>query len=1497
MGMTGERDGQRPVAPPAEDAEPGDSSDFGDSFLQDVAKPAPQARLRPLLLGERLGGSDGRRFEILQALGEGSMGHVFRAHDEELQRVVALKFLFPYEELDGMELREARAIARLDHENIVRIFDVSEWSSAPGERPLLFLVMECLEGESLASLLKREHKLALPHTLRLMRGVAAGLAHAHKHRIVHRDLKPSNVFITHEGTVKLLDFGLAWVAPTGAAPAPQHLPTAGTPKYMAPEQWRGAPVDERADIWAAGVMLYELLTGELPYPGLQPEALRERVLSPEPLPSLRERHPELPWELESLVSLALAKEPDQRLLSAEALREELRELEEHLRPRREAQRAVAPQRRQVTLVSCRLAGLSALAEKLDPEDFSELEAAFHRAASKVIQRHGGFITLCMGDEVLACFGYPVAREGDSERAVLTGLELPRAVHEDLHARPLPEPPLELAVRVGIDTGLVVMDDTLPELQGRTPTIQGEAPRIAAWLGQQAGPDEVVLGPSTYSLVHRAFDTTPLGSRAFDERRTLEVHRAVRPRMAIIRFERALLGGGALSPLVGRERELRLLLEAWRRACEGHGSYMLVSGEAGIGKSRLLQELRERVLPEDPLVLRLQCWSQFSNSALHPVIELLRRQWLRPERSPEENLRALERQLAARGLTPVQVGLLASLVSLPVDEDAPPLHLTPQRQKEELMAALAALAVRQEADRSLLVWVEDLHWADPSTLQLLGFLLELVGRLRVLVVMSARLEFRPPWGQHPSFHSLALERLSAASTARLMKQVGRGRELPEEVVRQLVDRTDGIPLFIEEMTRVLVEGGAAAAIPLTLQELLLARLDSLPRRQKQLAQQCAVVGRSFSHALLLLLTGLTDAELRRDLARLMDVGLLQPWEESAEPGYQFRHALLQEAALQSLPRGVRRQLHRRIAQALEAYPVKPAGSLAYHYLAGHDEAKGLEYTLLAARSAKRQYANDEAIHHYHRALEVLSSAEGLPRARVEEERRTVLLELAQTLLQSGRYTDAIEMFEQRLKGERVEGVRAEIHVGLGRAFQEKGEPGRAIQELERALKLLGRAPPPRNRVGRAVHTAIQFGIHLLRPAFPWILRPVPTAQRVRFLKQLNTLMSLIRIYYFVDLSKLTWAMVLALNMAERSRTEYGLSHANGYYASLLFGAGLLKRSLRYLTRALESGRRSRDAAAEGVALSRLGTHALFANELERAVRQEEEAIRVLRQVGERWEVQTSMMILATSHFLAARFDAAERSYREMGELGLELNALMHQGWAHAWVPMCRYLQGAGDVEQLYEELEQGLRISIQLNDLANQCAALNHLANISVREHQVEQAARVAVRAFDTVWRYQVLVPFLQIGLVDAAEAALFALEEGATSVPRSKLRRIARLSILKARALSSIYPYMKGPALRVKARALKLRKGVAAAEPVFLRAISHLEKGPNRWELGVAYFDAAVALPRRRVELLKRARETFTAIGAQAELRRVERLEAAAQRSKARAQRPAPSTSTEPLWQ
>ncbi|AKJ02867.1 putative ATPase [Archangium gephyra] len=941
-------------------------SESDDSFLREVLQVEPSSRLP--VPGQRLGGPEGRRFEILEPMGRGGMGQVFRARDETLRREVALKFLLPRPGFEELALAEARAVARLDHENIVRIFDVAEWSHTPGDARVPFLVMECLEGESLAGLLRRERP-ELRRALEILEAIAAGLAHAHARGIVHRDLKPGNVFLTREGTVKLLDFGLSHLA---VEPVRSKLqPAGGTPAYMAPEQWRGEPQDARTDIWAAGVVLYELLTGEPPFQGATMAELRERVTSLEPAPPVRVRHPEVPRRVAVLLTTALAKEPARRFSSALELRQEVRELRGRLfEAGRETRGAAAePQRRQVSLVSCQLAGLAEGGASLDLEDLGELEAAFHEACVEVIERHGGTVALSMGGEVLACFGWTQGREDDSERAVRAALQLTGELRDTL-GRGLPHLPLSgLFVRGGVHT----------EWMAVGPRLQGEAPKVAAWLARRAGPGEVVVSDTTWKLVRGAFQSEPLGSHAFEGlsgRVSLETHRVRCEREGASRFERAHVAG-RLSPLVGRERELEGLLGLWEQAQRGHGAFVLVSGEAGIGKSRLIEALCERVAESSSLI-RVQCWSRFTTHALHPVLEMLQLAvGIRPEEPPALRLEKLKARLGALGLSEEDRALLGLLLGLPVPEGSPVLQLSPERRKEKTFESLAHMLMSCPCeDPPRLLVIEDLHWADSSLLEFLSFLLERVGKASFLVVLSARPEFQPDWPRSEGVHRLMLERLPAGRAAALVREVARERELPEETVQTLVRKTDGIPLFIEEMTRMVLEGGAAASIPLTLHELLLARLDLLPSRQKALAQLGAVVGRVFCARMLALLSERDEITVRRDIAGLMEAGLLIERERDVEPGldYQFRHALFQKAAYQSLSRSTRRRHHRRLVPALETHfsglvEARPE-VLAHHLTEAGEHVRAIGYWARAGRLALERQDSPEALGHLTRALELL-----------------------------------------------------------------------------------------------------------------------------------------------------------------------------------------------------------------------------------------------------------------------------------------------------------------------------------------------------------------------------------------------------------------------------------------------------------------------------------------------------------------------------------------------
>lgn len=978
---TGDEEGRRVSAPTrGPDTEALDAAldreDFEDSFLCQVARASVPPRLP--VPGMRLGDRDGRRYEVLEELGGGAMGQVFRAQDTVLQRRVALKFLIPHESLAdaprvALLRQEGRAIAQLDHEHIVRIFNVDLWSSEPGEPPVPFLVMECLEGESLSALLRRGRP-SPRRAMEILDAVAAGLAHAHEHHIVHRDLKPSNVFITRKGVVKILDFGLAWLA-AASAPPDLALSTAGTPPYMAPEQWRGEAQDARTDLWAAGVLLFEMLTGEPPFAG-EPEEIRARVTSPDPVPSARERVPTLPETVDRLLAALLAKDPGERLGSAVELRERLRQVEQGLAPRREVSRSAVPQRRQVTLVACRLADVAGLAARLDPEDVGELEAAFHRACTDVFQEHGGSVMLCMGEEVLGCFGHPVAREDDSERAVSAGLRLASTVAPALQDSPLLPPGRELAVQVGIHTDMVVLDET---------SIQGEAPRMAAWLARQARPGTACLSESTLTLVRGAFQTHPMERMRFTGLsgvRDVWVHQVLRPRRATSRFDRSLVAR-PLTPLVGRRAELLRLLDWWEEARQGHGVCGLITGEAGMGKSRLLREVRERVAPFMAVRLRCQCWPQSATSAFSPVIDLLRHLLrLDVEGTLAQHRARLETGLGALGLAGPRTWVLSSLVGLSGDEGAPHLRHTPDRLKQETLEALTALLLLLAEERPVLAELEDLHWADPSTLQLLGVLLEKLPRMRVCMLLTARPDFRPPWPTGASLRRLSLERLPSAIAGELVRKAAGPRALSSEVVARLVERTDGVPLFAEELTRTVLERPAsegtpstalASSVPLSLRELLLTRLDRLPPSQKELAQLCAVVGRGFSHALLMSLSSRGDAALRKDLAGLVAEGLLQA-EEGAERRFSFRHALIQDAASDSLPKPLRRQYHRRVARVLaEQFPEVAEAQpelLAWHYTESAQVEAAVRWWARAGELASRRSANVEALSHFRQALELL-----------------------------------------------------------------------------------------------------------------------------------------------------------------------------------------------------------------------------------------------------------------------------------------------------------------------------------------------------------------------------------------------------------------------------------------------------------------------------------------------------------------------------------------------
>lgn len=527
-------------------------------------------------------------------------------------------------------------------------------------------------------------------------------------------------------------------------------------------------------------------------------------------------------------------------------------------PRAAVPSAAEGERRQLTVMFCDLVGSTALSTRLDPEELREIVRAYQEVSATVITRFEGYIAQYLGDGLLVYFGYPSAHEDDAQRAVRTALGILVAIQQ--------APLLQqqgVQVRLGIHTGPVVVD----EIGGgakREHLALGETPNIAARVQGAAEPDTVVISAATYRLAQGLFECQDLGPQTLKGISTpLSVYRVVRESQAQSRFEVAVRTG--LTPLIGREHEVGLLQERWVQAKSGAGQVVLLSGEAGIGKSRLVQTLKEQVSSESATRIEFRCSTFYQNTAFYPVIEHLQRllQWQRDD-TPDAKLAKLERVLAAYRFPQTDtVPLLAALLSLPQPKGYPPLTLSPQKQKQKTQEALVSWLV-EEAEQAAVycVW-EDLHWADPSSQEFLGRLIDQVALARLLLVLTFRPEFTPPWASRAHLTSLTLSRLPRTQVEEMVERVTGGKALPPEVCKQIVRKTDGVPLFVEELTKMVLESGLLRetagryeltgplpplAIPSTLQDSLMARLDRLTTT-REIAQLGATLGREFTYDVL------------------------------------------------------------------------------------------------------------------------------------------------------------------------------------------------------------------------------------------------------------------------------------------------------------------------------------------------------------------------------------------------------------------------------------------------------------------------------------------------------------------------------------------------------------------------------------------------------------------------------------------------------------------------
>ena len=933
-----------------------------ESLLASHERPGPVDRLAPAIAPAaawartQVAGWEGRRvgqYSVLELVDAGGMGIIYKAHDARLGRYVALKFLPPHlgKQPAAKErfLVEARAAAALDHPNICTILEIGETDDGQ-----LFLAMPLYEGETVATRLKRG-RLPFEDAVPVAVQIARGVGRAHARGVVHRDIKPSNVMLLRDGTVKILDFGIATMkdlSPSGPVGADARF---GTLTYMSPEHVRGDAIDHRSDIWSLGVLLHEMLTGVRPFDGVDSLAIAEVILNRDP-DLIATSHPDVPAGIERVLRRALAKLPENRYPSMTAFADDLLALAaggETASARPNARSDVmfqqppdsAPitERRHAAILVTIVSDYGGVVERMTPVDAQRLVAQIRDIAVDAVRRHGGVVNQAIGEEIVSVFGVPAAHDDDELRAVRAAIELHTRVHEiAASASAIPT----VQIQSGLHAGSVVAQ-RLSEGPRRY-AIVGAATSVASKLAALAAPGDVVVSHECQRLLSPFVHTIACAPVVLEsDAPAVTPFRVVGETGLETRLEASERSG--LTPYVGRESELALLESYVDRARRGDGRVTEIVGEAGVGKSRLVYELRERVSAAGGLaVMQGRCRAFGDVAPYGPFIEIVRGalhlETLGVADSPELVAKFCAIDASLEPFVPLYLHLL----SVPSESHPLPRHLQGEHLQAAFVDALGALFTVLSRRATLVVLLEDWHWADSASRAVLARMREIAPMERLIFIVTTRPETAvlEEWPAHGP--RVSLEPLDFRGSAAIIEAgLGAGR-VSAALAETVFERTGGNPFFLEQVCRALVEQGAVSvregeaivagghetlSLPDTVQAVIRTRLDNLEPRAREVIRVAAVFGREFEHALLADVVG-TDVDLAPAIARLSASGLICQSSESPRLGYRFTHVLTQEVSYESLLAHQRKSLHEGIGRSIEKHHPERlderAALLAHHY---------------------------------------------------------------------------------------------------------------------------------------------------------------------------------------------------------------------------------------------------------------------------------------------------------------------------------------------------------------------------------------------------------------------------------------------------------------------------------------------------------------------------------------------------------------------------------------
>ncbi len=993
-------------------------------------------------------------YEILSTLGQGGFGVVYKARQRTTGQLVAIKAMLPRGEGPGSDklvtrfMRETQLCAQLYHPNIVQLINAGQTSAGQ-----IYSVFAYSPGQTLAQILRQEGALDPAEARYLMLQVLDALACAHDRGIVHRDLKPGNIMVVTTGARRnavVLDFGISTVVKNVLPPDEERLTGSaemlGTPGYAAPEQLRGNEASPATDLFSWGLVFQECLTGKAVYaaPTLHDMIFKQLGPDPIPVPAALRNHP-----LGKLLEAVTRKDPAARPTSAAKV---LRQLEAcsfrgvtrgvlaegdtgastihfgatmMLDPRRmrrgdadSVEDTPVEERRHVTALCCSihlrsehhisdrrtLGGPPSVRGPLDviEEQNRILIDLLSRCAGVVEQNHGRLVAT-FGEEALFFFGYPQADEQEARRAGRAALALQALLGHETERLSLRG--VRVTFRIGLHAGLVIASSS-PD-QADTSVTLGATPRMTARIAGAAPASAILVSSQAQRGLRNSFTFEAAGV----------LSEADEP-VGLFRLcgEHVTSGGTIASgaegetPLVGREPEMKLLLQRWSLAKVGTGQCTFITGEPGIGKSRLAGELRRRLSEEPHTLLTGRCVPDEQNTPLLPMVDLLERLIDREGDAASGRQVRLEKLLSRhRVAVASNLQLLATLLGLPVDESLTPLDISPGLQKSRTLEALCALLFAIAEAQPAVLLVEDVQWADPTTLELLSMLIGRVSSAPLCIVLTARAELSETALPTSGVLQISLSRLGSQDVEALVAELFEGREVPEDVLKQIIKRTDGVPLFVEELAQMLVDSGVLvrqgdayelarplteADIPAGLRDLLTSRLDRTGEA-RETAQLAAAIGREFGLSLLSAASDRAPEEVDAHLAALQAAGLIQPKRRVGDRGYVFKHALIRDAAHESLSLAARLQIHARLARTLEeSFPQVVASRpdlLAQHHAAAEQKSEAIGYAKKAAKASLQRSAHGEAAALVNQALHWV---EALPDPR---ERATAELDLDSLLM--------------------------------------------------------------------------------------------------------------------------------------------------------------------------------------------------------------------------------------------------------------------------------------------------------------------------------------------------------------------------------------------------------------------------------------------------------------------------------------------------------------------